>query len=356
MHIWIDVLTPKQVLFLGALTARLEKNGHKVFLTTRRYREVNQLLEMKGYKAKVIGEHGGASVFKKLRASAQRIASLAKQIKRVEPSLAISFSSVEAARVAFGLSIPHYCVSDSPHAVAVSRLSVPLSKRLFTPWIIPKKTWTRYGISSNNITTYRAIDPVVWIKGLRPDKKVLKDLNLDKDKPIVTIRPEETYAAYLLQDGLGQRSITEDVINNLMGVDKDLQIVVVSRYGHEFANKWERFGKSVMVTRNIIDGPSLLAQSSLCIGAGGTMTAEAALLGIPSASVYPGEPTIVEKYLIRLGLVYRSLDPKHLVNTSIKMMSDRKLLKKNRALSRKLLKSMEDPISVIASHVTEYEK
>jgi len=356
MKIWIDILTPKQVLFLGALTARLEKSGHEVFLTTRRYREVNQLLEMKGYKAKVVGEHGGASVFKKLRASALRIASLAKQIKRVKPSLAISFSSVEAARVAFGLSMAHYCVSDSPHAVAVSRLSVPLSNRLFTPWIIPKKAWTGYGISANNITTYKAIDPVVWIKGLRPDRKVLKDLDLDKDKPIVTIRPEETYAAYLIQEGIGQRSITEDVVNNLLDVDKDLQIVIVSRYGHEFANKWEKFGKSVTVTRNIIDGPSLLAQSSLCIGAGGTMTAEAALLGVPSASVYPGEPTIVEKYLIRLGLVYRSLDPKHLVSKSTTMMLDKKLLKKNRALSQKLVKSMEDPIPVIANCVTKHEK
>ncbi len=356
MKVWIDVLTPKQALFLGPLATRLEKTGHEIILTTRRYREVNQMLEMKGYKAEIVGEHGGASLFRKLRASTLRIALLARLVEKTKPSLAVSFSSPEASRVAYGLSIPHYCVSDSPHAIAVSRLSVPFSKRLFTPWVIPRNAWRKFGISSSDIITYRALDPVVWVRGIRPSRRILEELNLDENKPIVTIRPEEKHAAYLLGVNRAERSVTENVVRDLLGMNEDLQIVIVGRYGRESTRKWHKFGTRVKVSESIIDGPSLVAHSSLFVGAGGTMTAEAALLGTPAISIYPGEPTIVEKFLIRVGLVYRSLDSRRLANACTKMMYDEYFLKKYRRTSHRLLKNMEDPIAIIVKHLTESEE
>ncbi|MEM2777002.1 MAG: DUF354 domain-containing protein, partial [Candidatus Bathyarchaeia archaeon] len=73
MKVWIDILTPKQALFFMELSSKFEEQGHQVITTTRRYREVNQLLSIKGLKAKVIGEHGGRKLFKKLISSAERI-------------------------------------------------------------------------------------------------------------------------------------------------------------------------------------------------------------------------------------------------------------------------------------------
>ncbi len=356
MKVWIDVLTPKQVLFFGPLATRIKNKGHEIILTTRRYREVNQMLELKGYRAEVVGEHGGASLFRKLRTSTLRAASLARFVERAMPSLAISFSSPEASRVAYGLSIPHYCVSDSPHAIAVSRLSVPLSKRLFTPWIIPKDAWRKFGISSSDIITYKALDPVVWVKGIRSSRRVLEELDLDENKQIITIRPEEEYAAYLLGVNRSENPVTENVVRDLLSINEDLQIVIVGRYGRESARKWHKFGTCVKVLRSIIDGPGLVARSSLFIGAGGTMTAESALLGTPAISIYPGEPTIIEKFLINSGLVYRSLDSRRLADVCIKMIHDEYFLKRYRVKAHKLLNNMEDPIAIIVKHLREYEK
>ena len=44
MKVWIDILTPKQANFFGELHHRLNAKGHKTVLTTREYREVNELL------------------------------------------------------------------------------------------------------------------------------------------------------------------------------------------------------------------------------------------------------------------------------------------------------------------------
>lgn len=347
MKVWIDILTPKQALFFKELSSRLEEEGHEVLMTTRKYREVNQLLEAKGLSAKVVGEHGGPSPYGKLTASVERMAKLAPLIKDWAPDAAISFSSVEASRVAFGLRIPHYCVSDSPHAEAASRLSIPLSKKLFSPFAIPKRAWLKYGISPRNIVAYRALDPAAWLKNFKPDGGVLSKLGLSGKKPIVTVRPEEAFAAYLSPETL-RRSVAVEAARLLEGW-ANAQIVVLPRYEEQVSLLKDEFSGSekVKVAEAVIDGPSLLAYSSAFVGAGGTMTAEAALLGTPAISCFPSTPTYVEKFLLRKGLIKRSTSPRKVAETALSYLEEREAREKAARKARRLLSSMEDPIKVI---------
>jgi len=93
MKVWIDILTPKQANFFGELHHRLNAKGHKTVLTTREYREVNELLELKGLKAIEVGHHGGVKLKDKLVESAKRIWNLAEVIEQQKPDVAISFAS-----------------------------------------------------------------------------------------------------------------------------------------------------------------------------------------------------------------------------------------------------------------------
>ena len=347
MKVWIDILTPKQALFFKELSSRLEEEGHEVLRTTRRYREVNQLLEAKGLSAKVVGEHGGPSPYGKLTASVERMAKLAPLIKDWGPDAAVSFSSVEASRVAFGLRIPHYCVSDSPHAEAASRLSIPLSKKLFSPFAVPKRAWLKYGVSLKDIIVYRALDPAAWLRKLKPDGGVLSKLGLSGNEPIVTVRPEEAFAAYLSPETL-RRSVAVEAARLLEGW-ADARIVVLPRYEEQVSFLKKEFSRSekVKVPETVIDGPSLLAFSSVLIGAGGTVTAEAALLGTPAISCFPSTPTYVEKFLLRKGLIKRSTSPKEAAETALNYLENRKAKEKAVRKAKKLLSRMEDPIEVI---------
>src|SRR5208337_5477583 len=180
-------LTPKQANFLGELQSRLEAKGFKTFSTTREYREVTELLQLRGLKATPVGRHGGERLKDKLIESANRVSALAKILEDQSVDVAISFSSPEAARVAFGLGIPHYCISDSPHAEAVSKLTIPLSQKLFTPWIIPLYAWKKYAIGPRDIVRYRGLDPAAWLDSYKPNSRALDSLNIDLQKPIVVI-------------------------------------------------------------------------------------------------------------------------------------------------------------------------
>jgi predicted glycosyltransferase len=62
------------------------------------------------------------------------------------------------------------------------------------------------------------------------------------------------------------------------------------------------------VPRAAIDSRSLMYEADLVVGAGGTMTREAALLGIPTVSLFAGRPAGVDRWLEKRGALRRITD------------------------------------------------
>ena len=126
-RIWIDALTPKQALFANAMFKGAPKK-FEIKITTRNYSELNKFLSHQGLNYTSIGSHGGGGLKEKLAASVSRESDLIEFASSTKFDYSFSFLSPEAARVSFGLGIPHFVCSDSPHAWAPSKLSVPLSE------------------------------------------------------------------------------------------------------------------------------------------------------------------------------------------------------------------------------------
>lgn len=351
MKVWIDILTPKQANFFAELHHRLNAKGFKTLVTTREYREVNQLLELRRLKAIQVGRHGGAAFGDKLIESSKRVLGLTNVVEENKPDVAISFSSPEAARVAFGLKIPHYCISDSPHAEAVCKLTIPLSQKLFTPWVVPLWAWKRYGINPRDIVRYRALDPKIWLMSSRNNLKTLDGFKLDLTRPVMILRTPEEFAAYLSDRASSAPGTAADIIGKVLDLDDgSLQIVVLPRYNLQGEKFRKRFGNRVIVPDHIIEAIALMSISSVFVGGGGTMTAEAAMMGLPVISYYPGEPTFVEKFLVNQGLVDRILDPTRIAQrvVAISKNRDTEFYQKR---SAKLVDSMEDPLKVIMQRI-----
>ena len=219
MKIWFDILTPKQYLFFEYFIQKLRKQ-HKIVSTSRKYDQVNGIRKFGSINPIIIGKHGGKDSVDKLLASLKRTELLAKKIETNGPDLLISFCSPEASRIAFGLGIPHIAFSDSPHAKAVMKLSLPYVTKLLTPWIIPKKDFKEFGINSRNIIQYRAIDAGVIIKNYRKTRKSKSNV-----KKTILIRPEESEAAYI-----NKESKTIKIIEKIIEKFPDEKKIVLSRY------------------------------------------------------------------------------------------------------------------------------
>ena len=352
MLVWLDILTPKQLLFLGEIGRRLEARGYEVFRTTRQYREVNDLLKVKDVNAVVVGKYGGDTLEGKLAASARRIEELAHIMSRLRPGLSLAFASPDAARTAFGLGIPHYTANDSPHSEAVARLTIPLADRLFSPAVIPRGVWLKLGARPTQVVQYNGLDPIAWLRSSVPNPIILDELGLDSRRPIVVFRVEEAFASYLLGRVQAQSVIVPVVSALVESYGDAVQIVVLPRYAEQLQAIRSAFHRNVNVPSTAIDGPNLLFFTSLFIGAGGTMTAEASLLGTPAISCYPGPPTLIEKYLIRKKLIARITEPERTVKRIGKILdnlSEERKLQKERADA--LLARMEDPADAIARYI-----
>ncbi|MGC8661405.1 MAG: DUF354 domain-containing protein [Nitrososphaeria archaeon] len=291
MKIWFDVLTPKHYLMFASFERLLGK-GNDILLTTREYEELERVKARIRVRTtdNVVGRHGGARKEEKLIESAKRTYELSGLIPGLRPQLAISFGSPEAARVAFGLGIPHVLICDSPHSLFVGRLTVPLSDSVIYPWVIPAKSWKQYG--AGRTIKYHSLDPTAWImhREMWPEKNDVEKAT----EGAVVIREEEYMSSYVQSNGALEFAV------ELSRMLPDYRVVLLRRY----VKQKEELG-NLMVYGGEFFGPNAIEKAVAFVGRGGTMNAEAALLGVKSFTMYPGELTYIDRYLIKRGALSR---------------------------------------------------
>ena len=335
MKIWFDILTPKQYLFFGYFIQKLRKQ-HKIVSTSRKYQQVNGIRKFGSINPIIVGKHGGKNNVNKLLASLDRTKLLTNKIEKLNPDLLISFCSPEASRVAFGLGIPHIAFSDSPHAEAVMRLSLPYATKLLTPWIIPKSDFEGFGINRKNIISYKAIDAGIIIKNYQKNKQ--KKINRKK---IIVIRPEESEAAYITK-----KSKTIKIIKKIVDKFPEEQKIVLSRYKGQTENLRKIFGSDICLFSKPVNGKELLNNTDCFIGSGGTMTAEAGLLGIPTISLNT-IPNRIEDFLVKKRIIVRSENPEKISKEVFQSLNNLQIIKKRKENARKIVTTFEDPYQVL---------
>jgi predicted glycosyltransferase len=271
--------------------------------------ELTNIFKLSRIKPVAIGRHGGGEPYEKLVSSLDRMLGLLRLVRKTAPDIVLSFSSPEAARVAFGLGIPHVAVNDSPHSTYVARLTIPLSRRLLTPRVVGKNVWLKYGISRKDIVTYRSLDPVAWLRDFNPAKSILRKYGLAEGEYVV-YRPEEYRASYL-----SVRQLTLETVSKIFKKDKclaGLKIVIVPRYEEEAYRMFFRKQDSVILEHGE-DTRSMLFYSKGFIGAGGTMSAEAVLMGYQQyQSILP--PRLLKSSLLGKGCSLNRLGKKTCVS------------------------------------------
>jgi len=229
-------------------------------------------------------------------------------------------------------------IGDSPHAESVARLTIPFTSTLFTPWIIPKRSWTKFGIDASHIVKYHALDPFVWINSPNKDP----GFKLPKER-IITVRLEESEAAYLSHvEQVGLR-----VIQALCEKFNDHCIVALPRYRSQ---RTALKALPVVMPPSAFDGVALLKRSDVFIGLGGTMTVEAAMLGVPCISAYPGDSLFTEQFLLKQGLIVKGLNIEEILRTTSRFLHDSSLRKILRRKAEALRERMVNPVEVILRH------
>ncbi|MBQ6443679.1 MAG: DUF354 domain-containing protein [Methanosphaera sp.] len=309
MKVWVDIVNSPHVRFFNGIIKKLEKDGHEVLITARDFSNIHDLLEIFDLEYTSIGNHG-VSLEEKLLSSTERAYKLAKFISKENVDVAISKHSIEMPRVAFGLAIPNIFVLDNEHAVAANKLTLPLTNKLIIPEIFDVWNTVKFGMNPNNIIRYNGTCEVTHLEDFKYNENILDDLKLKlKNDKIILMRPEPSLASYLDAD------CTKSVLTPIVDELKDLaDILIIPR----FKTQGEIFKdiENVHIIKTPVDTFSLMKKADLVIGAGGTMNREAALLGTPVISCYPGAQLSVDTYYIEKGLMNRSTTLEDIISMS----------------------------------------
>ena len=291
-RIWLDALTPKQALLATSLAKVLQSRGHEVLLTVRDYDYTVRVAEIHGYKPVIVGGYGGERLLGKLVADVKRMEKLVELVEDEDIDVLIAYPNPSASRVAYGLRIPYIALTDSPHSVIASRLSLPLASYVVFSMCIPRSTIEVYTHPSTVLVQYNGFDELEWIKREKPRREVVEELGL-REKEYVVVRLEERYAAYYPRSkGLQLSKLVERL-------SRYTRVVALPRYNEQWRELEEL--RNVIVLQEPVHGISLEYYAVAVVTGGGTMAREAALLGVPGINLFPGK-LYVDECVRRLGL------------------------------------------------------
>lgn len=350
MIIWFDTVTAKEPLLFNALALELEKEGHETLFTCRDYDYIVSLFDLLQRDVNVFGKHGGSSLYGKLMAGNKRIGLLANYINNLDakPDYHISFSSPESTRVAFGLGIPTITINDSPHAKAVGKLTVPLSKYLVYSSSIPKENWLVLGALEEQLQPYDGIDEVAWLLNFEPNPEVLSQLSLTVEDHFIVARPEESSASYMLELGIGGLTYLDLILEEIFKVYEG-KVVMFPRYETQKEALVKKFGDKLIIPPKAVDTLSLYYYSDLCITGGATMAREAAAIGTPSISYYP-QPLDVLEYIASIGIpLYNEYTVDQAIERAKILVKKTAEKSSIRQKTKQILQELESPVEKIMS-------
>lgn len=279
MKVWYDACTGKQIRYGIAIARRLRKAGCEVTLTTREHPDTLGIAQTLGEKPVFVGKYAPSSLSSRLAESAKRILQFLELFEDNLPDVAIAHQSPELCRTAFGLNIPIILTADTPHAFAVNKLTIPLATKLVVSEALPLRFFEVYG--ARETVQFKGVDEVAWMQGFKPSK--ISDFK----RPLIVVRQIETGASY----AIGEKDSTLEIARKLSPLGT---VLFLSRY-----TKKEISGLTVV--KDFVDSASLVSYADLVIGAGGTMSREAALHGVPSIVLSKIGRTYVNKYLAKKG-------------------------------------------------------
>jgi uncharacterized protein len=294
MKIWIDLTNSPHVNFFAGLIREFQQS-HEVLLTCRPLANTIDLLDLYGFSYHVVGKHYGQNKFNKAFGFIIRIWQLYGFLKGKDIDVAISHSSFYSPVVARLLGIRSIYLNDNEHA-AGNRISFLFADRIMVPEFLDVKKVQRQWAKAEKIITYPGVKESIYLWYYQPNSSSSFKIYNRVYKKVIFIRPEPWTAQYYV----GKRNFIDDLLIDLK--DK-FKIVLLPRgeVQQEYYQQ-DRFA-GITIPEKSIGLADIMENCDLFIGAGGTMTREAAVLGIPTISIYQDKLLDVDNFLIKKGFM-----------------------------------------------------
>jgi len=292
--------SPHPLLF-APVARRLEADGHDVLITARDNAQTVPLTLERWPAAAVFGSESPSSRLAKAASVRRRIVELRRWAAKAKPDVALSHNSYAQIVTARSLRMRVVTAMDFEHQPA-NHLAFRLATTILLPEALPARLVRKQGASPPKVRHYPGLKEELYLADFEPDPGIEERVGVRRDgaTALVVARTPPSRASY---HRFGN-PLFEDALRTVCSQPK-VVCVVLPRHAEQ-REALTRLGlERCVIADRPVDTRSLMSRADLVLGAGGTMTREAALLGVPVFSLFAGRPPAVDDWLIQRGQLTR---------------------------------------------------
>jgi predicted glycosyltransferase len=298
VRIWIDLANSPHPLLFAPVARAFEGGGHEVMVTARDNAQTVPLAQARWPDVEVIGGVSPKAKPAKIAQIGRRARDLRRWAQRCRPDVALSHNSYAQVAAARSLGIPSVTMMDFEGQPA-NHVAFRLANVVLLPDVLPLESVRWQGASTRKVIRYPGLKEELYVGDFEPNPAVVPGLGIDPRPPVVIVaRTPPSRAVYYHSNG----TAFIDAVRTACARE-DAACVVLPRYPEEAAALERLRIRNCHVPDRVVDSRSLLYAADAMLGTGGTMTREAALMGIPTSSLFAGRPPAVDRHLEQRGLL-----------------------------------------------------
>ena len=209
-----------------------------------------------------------------------------------------SYAQIVAAR---RIGVRTVTAMDYEHQPA-NHLAFRLAHTILLPAALAGSGISRQGATPAKLRLYPGLKEEIYLGDFEPDGDILASVGIERgpDTVVVIARTPPSGALY-------HRSENPLFVEALQAVSSvpEARCVVLARRADQREAVASLALPNVVIPERALDARSLMHASDLILGAGGTMTREGALMGVPTVSLFAGRTPAVDRWLEERGALRR---------------------------------------------------
>lgn len=301
MRVWIDLANSPHPLLFEPIVERLADGGAEPLITVRDHAQTAELARERWPRAEVIGAPSPPGRLAKARGIAGRVGALARWARRARPEVALSHNSYAQLAAARAQGIPAVTAMDFEHQPA-NHLAFRAARRVLVPEVVPDAALRRQGAGARKLIRYPGLKEELYLGRFEPDPEILARLGIERGSgEVLAVARSAPAGATYHRD---ENPLFGEALRTLAAQER-VRTVVLARHPDQRRAVRALGLPRCVVPERALDGRSLLREADLFVGAGGTMTREAALLGVPTLSLFAGQRPAVDRWLEDRGVLGR---------------------------------------------------
>jgi predicted glycosyltransferase len=339
MRVWIDLANSPHPLLFAPISRHLTELGHEVLITARDHAQTVELARARWPSVDVIGGPSPSARSAKAATLADRVRRLRAWARSHRPDVAVSHNSYAQIVAARLCGIRTVTAMDFEYQPA-NHIAFRLGDAILVPEAMARDVIRKQGAAGAKVRSYPGLKEELYLGDFEPDTGVLTELGLQNrnGNVLVVARTPPSRAAYHRFDNpLFLESL------KLLGAQPEVRLVVLVRHPEQRVPIAELELENCALPQAAIDSRSLMYEADLVLGAGGTMTREAALLGVPTVSIFAGRPAGVDRLLEKRGALRRVTDLGQL-EAAVPRARKPRTVEELRASSRAVMKTFVEAV------------